>query len=95
MFGLACIRTRFCRILLPWFLLQVVNAEALFTSFLANHNIPFNVNDHFSKLVSRMFPDSKIAAKYGCARTKSSAMVKGRLISLITFLRFEVTICFQ
>ena len=31
--------------------------------------------DHFNSLVSVMFPDSKIAAEFACARTKTAALI--------------------
>jgi len=36
------------------------------------HNLPLALNDHFSKLVPRMFPDSEIARQYACGRTKAT-----------------------
>nr|XP_042913534.1 uncharacterized protein LOC122273560 [Parasteatoda tepidariorum] len=55
---------------------SVIRAEALFTSYLIEHNIAINASDHAGPLFRRMFPDSEIARKYGCARTKTSAIVK-------------------
>ena len=54
----------------------VTNAELLFTLFLLEHNIPLSVSDHAGNLFRAMFPDSKISQKYGCARTKTSALVQ-------------------
>ena len=51
--------------------LQVTNAEILFTNFLIEHNVPIAVSDHAGPLFRKMFPDSEIAKKYGCARTKA------------------------
>ena len=48
---------------------EVIRAETLFTKFIAQYNISFSASDEFNKLVKRMFPDSKIAAKYGAGRT--------------------------
>ena len=50
--------------------MNVINAEVLFTEFIVEHGIPLAVTDHIGPLFERMFPDSKIAAKYACARTK-------------------------
>ena len=50
-------------------------AELLFTKFVVEHNLPFLVADHFSKLTKVMFPDSKIAAAYASGRTKTTAIV--------------------
>lgn len=55
---------------------SVMNAELLFTSFLVEHNVPLSVSDHAGNLFRAMFPDSKIAQKYGCARTKTTALVQ-------------------
>ena len=48
-----------------------INAELLFQGFVIEHNLPFAVNHHFSRLVSRMFPDSEIARQFSCGRTKA------------------------
>ena len=37
--------------------------------------MPFSSADHFTKLCRKMFPDSKIAEHYACARTKTTAFV--------------------
>ena len=50
----------------------VINTQVLFQGFLTEHNLPIAVNDHFSKLTSRMFPDSEIACEYSCDRTKAT-----------------------
>lgn len=54
---------------------SVVNAECLFTSLIVEHNIPLSVSDHASKIFHKMFPDSEIAKKYSCARTKTTAII--------------------
>ena len=36
----------------------------------ADHNVSFNTSDHASKMFSKMFPDSRIAALFKCSRTK-------------------------
>nr|XP_042896620.1 uncharacterized protein LOC122269097 [Parasteatoda tepidariorum] len=54
---------------------SAIRAEALFTSFIVEHNIPINVADHVGPLMRNMFPDSKIAKEYSCARTKTTAIV--------------------
>lgn len=55
--------------------LQVQRAESLFVQFVAEHNLPFRVGDHFTKLVKVMFPDSSIAKQFHCSRTKTSVLV--------------------
>ena len=54
---------------------QVICAELYFTRFVVEHNLPFAVADHFNKLCSVMFPDSKVAAEFSFARTKTAALV--------------------
>lgn len=55
---------------------KVIKAECLFTAFLLEHNLPLSVADHAAPLFKKMFPDSEIAKKYSCARTKTTAIVK-------------------
>jgi hypothetical protein len=43
--------------------------------FLIEHNLPLSAADHLSSLFPAMFPDSKIATKFSCRRTKSTAIV--------------------
>lgn len=54
---------------------KIIKAEMLFTGFLVEHNLNIASSDHAGPLFRRMFPDSNIAAKYGCARTKTSAII--------------------
>ena len=54
---------------------QAMKAEIYFAKFVAEHNLPFLVADHFSHLAKVMFPDSKIAEAYSCARTKTTAII--------------------
>ena len=54
---------------------QVCCAELCFARFVVEHNMPFAVADHFNCLVPVMFPDSKIAAEFACARTKIAALI--------------------
>ena len=46
---------------------QVCHAELCFARFVAEHNLPFAVADHFNSLGPIIFPDSKIAAEFACA----------------------------
>lgn len=48
-------------------------------NFLVEHNVPLAVNDHLSPLLRDIFPDSKIAEEYACARTKSTCIVNRSL----------------
>ena len=63
---------------------QVINAEVLFTGFLFEHNIPLAVSDHAGPLFRKMFPDSTIAKKYSCARTKTTAVLNGAMAPEMT-----------
>ena len=55
---------------------KIINAEVLFTAFILEHNLPFEVAAHAGNLFRSMFPDSEIAKKYGCAPTKTAAITK-------------------
>ena len=58
---------------------KVTTAEALFTQFIAEHNLPFAVGDHLTKLVKKAFPDSEIAKSMSLGHTKVSAIVNEAL----------------
>ena len=51
-------------------------AEVMFCYFVAEHNLPALMADHFSDLAREMFPDSAIAKKFKCKRTKTTQIVK-------------------
>jgi hypothetical protein len=53
-----------------------IEAETRWSIFVAKHNIAFLASDHATKLFSRMFPDSEIAKKFRCCRTKTTAIIK-------------------
>lgn len=56
-----------------------IEAEVRWAIFIAKHNISFMSSDHASNLFQKMFPDSNIAKKFSCARTKKTAIVKTAL----------------
>ena len=58
---------------------QVTLASVYFSTFVAEHNLPFSASDHFSKLCKVMFPNSEIAKKFSSGRTKTAAIVKHAL----------------
>ena len=69
---------------------SVICAEVLMTQYLIEHNVPFSSADHLTDLVKQMFPDSRIASKFACRRTKASAVgrtlgqeAKGEIINII------------
>lgn len=58
---------------------SVTRAEVLFANFIAEHNLPFLLADHFTCLTSVMFPDSQIAKAFKSAHTKTTCIVTGAL----------------
>ena len=54
---------------------KVTCAEVLFTAFIAEHDLSFNLADHFTRLMPVMFPDSEIAKKFACGRTKTANII--------------------
>ena len=57
----------------------VIEAESLWSKFVAKHNISFQTSDHATKLFHQMFPDSNIAKKFACGHTKTAAIIKEAL----------------
>ena len=58
---------------------KVIEAEALWTTFVAKHNLAFETSNHATKLFHRMFPDSEIAKKFTCGHSKTAAIIKEAL----------------
>lgn len=58
---------------------SVIEAETRWATFIAKHNIAFLASDHATKLFPKMFPDSEIAKKFSCGRTKTTAIIKEAL----------------
>ena len=58
---------------------NVIEAETRWLMYVAKHNLAFLKNEHASKLFAQMFPDSEIARKFACGRTKTTAIVKEAL----------------
>lgn len=54
----------------------VTNAEMLFNKFIVEHNLPMSAFDHAGDLFRQMFPDSNIAKKFSCGRSKAGAITK-------------------
>ena len=63
---------------------NVTKAELLFAGFLVEHNLPLATADHAGKLFTSMFPDSRIANKHKCGRTKTSHMLTGSVAKHLT-----------
>ena len=70
---------------------SITRAELLFASFIAEHNLPFMLADHFNHLLKAMFPDSQIAKGFRCAATKTTCIVKGALNPY--FLEAAISLC--
>lgn len=58
---------------------KVIAAEATLAFHNTCHNNSFRSVDCTHKLLPKLFPDSKIAAKISCGRTKTEAIMKGVL----------------
>ena len=54
----------------------VIRADVLFTYFLGEHHLAFQLGDHCTKLFKLMFPDSSIAKDFKCSHTKTTALLK-------------------
>ena len=58
---------------------NVLTAKVKFALFIAKHNLPFSVADHFTKLAKQLFPASNIAGKFSSGRMKTTMIVKKAL----------------
>ena len=63
---------------------STTRAEVLFSYFVAEHNLPASLGDHFTELSREMFPDSEIAKRFKCKRTKTTQIVKRCLATAAT-----------
>ena len=54
----------------------VIMAEIMFSYFVAEHNLPAAIADHFTDLAPHLFLDSEVAKKFHCKRTKTTQIVK-------------------
>ena len=50
----------------------VIYAETKMAMLVAKNNIPLSFTDEINKSVRDMFPDSDVAKKYACGRTKAA-----------------------
>ena len=50
-------------------------AEVTFCYFVTEHNLPALLAVHFTDLAREMFPDSEIAKKFKCTRTKTTQII--------------------
>lgn len=53
---------------------KLIRAETIFTAFFVEHNITVSAADHMAPPFKTIFSDSNIKKKYGCARTKTTAI---------------------
>lgn len=54
---------------------SVADGELRMAFFLAEHRLPLATSEHLSQLFSKVCPDSAIAKRLQCARTKTSAAI--------------------
>ena len=71
---------------------SVIRAEVMHTNFIVQHNLSFLTADRLAPMYSKMFPDSKIAQKFRCARTKKTAILNNAIRpalheSLVTYMQ--------
>ena len=55
---------------------SVITAEVMFSYFVAEHNLPAAIADHFTDLAPHLFLDSELAKKFRSKRTKTTQIVK-------------------
>ena len=55
----------------------VIYAETKMAMLVAKNNIPLSFTDEINKSVRDMFPDSDVAKKSACGRTKAAQILKG------------------
>ena len=58
-------------------------SETLFANFVVEHNLAFSLEDHFTKLLPKICPDSNvnIASNFACGRTKCTQIVTKQAIA--------------
>ena len=54
---------------------MTIKAELLFTNFILEHNVPVVTADHFTKLMSAMYPNVEAVKKFSCGRTKTGHII--------------------
>lgn len=58
---------------------QVKEGEIRLAAYISEHNVPFMSMDHLVPLIKAVCPDSEIAKKLKCGRTKCAAVIKNVL----------------
>src|SRR5690349_14287853 len=51
------------------------NAETHWGPFTPEHSLPFLLSDHASEIFAKMFPDTRISAKFSSPRTQTNYIV--------------------
>jgi hypothetical protein len=54
----------------------VTKAETMMTDLIVDMNLPLTAADKITQVVKKAFPDSKIAQRYECSRSKTTAIIK-------------------
>ena len=54
----------------------VTSAECMVTNFIIEHNLLVSASDHMTELIKQICPDSAIAKKFQCKRTKTTHIVQ-------------------
>ena len=63
---------------------EVSRAEVMFSYFVREHNLPATIGDHLTYLARSMFPNSGIAKRFMCKRTKTTHLMKRSLAAVST-----------
>ena len=58
---------------------SIRDAEMRIAGFLSEHNLSFNVMDHFTDLLPKLCPDSKTATQFKSKHTKTKCIVRNAL----------------
>lgn len=69
-------------------------------AFIAEHNLPYTTMEHLPKLIQKVCPDSKVALKIKCGRTKTESIVtnvigsvsSSSIIELMKKIKFAIII---
>ena len=51
--------------------------------FISEHNLSFDIMDHFTDLLPKLCPDSKIATQFKSKRTKMKCIIRNALAPYI------------
>ena len=62
---------------------EAIRIDSLFANFVAEHNLAFNIADHFTKLIKQIFPKVPSAQKFHCGRTNTTQIIKRALAPVL------------